>query len=119
VQRVVTIAGDSVVGTPVGEGKPWHVIEGKRVGGGLSVGKRKGLGGGQEGKDRAARRRAVGTGGKKWLWRRKSVANRGEVLYHKWFLRQALIPHGRYPRTCFFSQEVKPKAAFRNPKSKS
>jgi hypothetical protein len=39
--------------------------------------------------------------GKKGLWRRKSVANQGKVLYHKWFLQQALIPHGRYPGPVF------------------
>ena len=73
-QRVVTTAGDSVVGTQ-GGGMNGHVIEGKRVRGGL---------GGGQGEYRAAEGRAVGAvvgAGKQWERQRKSVANRGKVLY--------------------------------------
>jgi len=66
-QRVVTVAGNSVVGTQGGrlngrcyrreEGYPWL------------------------GETRTAR-----AAEKDGCWRRKSVANWEEVLYHKWFL---------------------------------
>jgi len=45
----------------------------------------------------------------------KAVANRGEVIYHKWFLQQALITHGRYPGL-FFQARIETKGCFQESK---